>query len=127
MLDAISGAHIYGKNIIQAESFTTVRMDWSERPGQLKALGDLQFALGINKFVFHVFAHNPWMDKKPGMTLDGVGLYFQRDQPWFRHSKAWMEYIAVASHCCSWVSRLPILPYTPAMNCPVVQYCPTGW
>lgn len=93
MLDAISGAHIYGKNIIQAESFTTVRMDWSEHPGQLKALGDRQFALGINKLVFHVFAHNPWMDKKPGMTLDGVGLYFQRDQPWFRHSKAWMEYL----------------------------------
>lgn len=94
MLDAISGAHIYGKNIVQAEAFTTVRMDWSEHPGKLKALGDRQFALGINKLVFHVFAHNPWTDKKPGMTLDGVGLYFQRDQPWFRHSKAWMEYIA---------------------------------
>lgn len=93
MLDAISGAHIYGKNIVQAEAFTTVRMDWSEHPGKLKALGDRQFAKGINKLVFHVFTHNPWMDKKPGMTLDGVGLYFQRDQPWFRHSKAWMKYL----------------------------------
>ncbi len=93
MLDAISGAHIYGKNIIQAEAFTSVRMNWGEHPGNLKALGDRNFALGINKMVLHVFTHNPWMDKKPGMTLDGVGLYFQRDQTWFKQSKAWIEYL----------------------------------
>jgi alpha-L-rhamnosidase len=40
-----------------------------------------------------VFTHNPWLDKKPGMTLDGVGLYYQRDQTWFKQSKAWIEYI----------------------------------
>src|SRR5436190_3748299 len=93
MLDAISGAHIYGKNIIQAESFTTLRMDWAEHPGNLKTLGDRNFALGINKMVLHVFTHNPWIDKKPGMTLDGIGLYFQRDQTWFKQSKAWIEYL----------------------------------
>jgi hypothetical protein len=93
MLDAISGAHIYGKNIIGAESFTSVRMNWGEHPGNLKAVGDRNFALGINKMVLHVFAHNPWMDKKPGMTLDGVGLYFQRDQPWFKQSKVWIDYL----------------------------------
>jgi hypothetical protein len=93
MLDAISGAHIYGKNIIQAESFTSVRMNWGEYPGALKALGDRNLALGINKMVLHVFTHNPWMDKKPGMTLDGVGLYFQRDQTWFKQSKVWIEYL----------------------------------
>ena len=93
MLDAISAAHIYGKNIVQAEAFTTLRMDWGEHPGMLKAIGDRNFAAGINKMVIHVFAHNPWMDKKPGMTLDGVGLYFQRDQTWFKQSKAWIEYL----------------------------------
>lgn len=94
MLDAISGAHIYGKNIIQAEAFTSVRMNWGEHPGNLKILGDRNFALGINKMVLHVFTHNPWMNKKPGMTLDGVGLYFQRDQTWFKQSKAWIDYLA---------------------------------
>jgi hypothetical protein len=93
MMDAISGAHIYGKNIIQAEAFTSVRMNWGEHPGNLKAVGDRNFALGINKMVLHVWTHNPWMDKKPGMTLDGVGLYFQRDQTWFKQSKAWIEYL----------------------------------
>ena len=93
MLDAVSGAHIYGKNIIQAESFTSVRMNWAEHPGSLKTLGDRNFALGINKMVIHVLTHNPWINKKQGMTLDGVGLYFQRDQTWFKQSKAWIEYL----------------------------------
>lgn len=92
MLDAISGAHIYGKNIIQAEAFTTVRMDWSESPGNMKTLQDRNYALGINKLVYHVFTHNPWIDQKPGMTLDGVGLYFQRDQTWWKQGKAWIDY-----------------------------------
>jgi hypothetical protein len=92
MLDAISGAHIYGKNIIGAEAFTTVRMDWNEHPGNMKTLMDRNFALGINKMVFHVFTHNPWTDQKPGMTLDGVGLYFQRDQTWWKQGKAWVDY-----------------------------------
>lgn len=93
MLDAISGAHIYGKNIVQAEAFTTLRSDWGEYPGNLKALGDRAFAAGINKLSLHVFMHNPWIDKKPGMTLDGIGLFYQRDQTWFKQSKAWIEYL----------------------------------
>jgi hypothetical protein len=93
MLDAISAAHIYGKNIIQAEAFTSIRMNWGEHPGNLKAIGDRNFALGINKMVLHVFAHNPWMNRKPGMTLDGVGVYFQRDQTWWKQGKAWMTYL----------------------------------
>lgn len=55
MFDAISGAHIYGKNIVQAEAFTTLRSDWGEHPGNLKSLGDRAFASGINKLALHVF------------------------------------------------------------------------
>jgi hypothetical protein len=94
MLDAVSAAHIYGKPVIQAEAFTTVRMDWNEYPGMLKTLQDRNYALGINKLVYHVFTHNPWTDRKPGMTLDGVGLYFQRDQTWWKPGKAWVDYAA---------------------------------
>lgn len=94
MLDAISGGHIYGKKIIQSESFTELKMAWDEHPAMLKAIGDRNLALGVNKLVFHVMAHNPWMDQKPGMTLDGVGLYFQRDQTWFKQSKAWIDYLS---------------------------------
>ena len=92
ILDAVSGAHVYGKNIVQAESFTTVRMDWSEHPAMMKAMGDRNYTLGINRFIYHVYVHNPWLDRKPGMTLDGVGLYFQRDQTWWKAGRAWVEY-----------------------------------
>jgi hypothetical protein len=72
MLDAISGAHIYGKNIIQAEGFTELRGTWNEHPAMLKTLLDRNYALGINKLFFHVNTHNPYTDRQPGMTLDGI-------------------------------------------------------
>lgn len=94
MLDAISGAHIYGKNIIQAEGFTEVRGTWDEHPGMLKTLLDRNYALGINRLFFHVYVHNPWLDRKPGMTLDGIGLFFQRDQTWWdKGAKAFCDYV----------------------------------
>lgn len=94
MLDAISGAHIYGKNIIQAEGFTEIRGTWDEHPAMLKALLDRNYALGINRLFFHVYVHNPWLDRTPGMTLDGIGLFFQRDQTWWKTgAKAFCEYI----------------------------------
>lgn len=93
MLDAISGAHVYGKNIVQAEGFTEVRGVWDETPAMVKPLLDRNFALGMNRLFFHVNTHNPYMDRKPGMTLDGIGLFFQRDQTWFPEAKAFVSYI----------------------------------
>lgn len=90
--DAISGGHIYGKQVIMAEAFTEVRMNWLESPAMLKTLQDRNYAFGINRFVYHVFVHNPWPDRKPGMTLSDVGLLFQRDQTWWKPGKAWVEY-----------------------------------
>lgn len=99
MLDAISGAHIYGKNIIQAERFTEVRGTWDEYPAMLKALLDRNYALGINRLFYHVYVHNPWLDRHPGMTLDGIGLFFQRNQTWWdKGAKAFSEY---ATRCQS--------------------------
>lgn len=94
MLDAISGAHVYGKKIVQAEGFTQLRTNWNEDPAMLKPLLDRNFALGLNKLFFHVFVHNPYTDKAPGLTLDGIGLYFQRDQTWWKQGKAFVDYIS---------------------------------
>lgn len=93
MLDAIHGGHVYGKQIIQAEGFTEVRGVWDETPAMIKPLLDRNFCLGMNRLFFHVNTHNPWLDKKPGMTLDGIGLFFQRDQTWFPEAKAFVDYI----------------------------------
>lgn len=95
MLDAVSGAHIYGKKIIQAEGFTEIRGTWDEHPAMLKTLLDRNYALGINRLFYHVYVHNPWLDRKPGMTLDGIGLFFQRDQTWWNQgAKAFSDYAA---------------------------------
>ncbi|MCB2377305.1 DNA-binding protein [Hymenobacter sp. BT635] len=92
MFDAISGAHIYGKNIVQAEAFTELKLAWDEHPGMLKVLQDRNYALGVNRMVYHVFVHNPWLGRQPGMTLSGIGLFFQRDQTWWQPGRAWVDY-----------------------------------
>ena len=94
ILDAISGGHIYGKRVIQAEGGTAERGTWDAAPATVKALFARNYALGINKLFFHVTAHNPWLDRKPGMTLDGIGLFFQRDNTWFEQGgKALVDYV----------------------------------
>lgn len=102
ILDAVSGAHIYGHPIVQAESFTEIRLDWDETPAMLKPLADRNFALGINRVVTHVFTHNPWPDRKPGMTLDKVGTYLQRDQTWWPQSHAFWSYLR---NCQEWLQQ----------------------
>ena len=92
MLDAISGAHIYGKNIVQAEAFTQLRTMFTEHPGMLKSLQDREYAMGFNRLSYHVYVLNPWLDRKPGMTLDGIGLLFQRDQTWWKPGRTWVDY-----------------------------------
>ncbi len=107
ILDAISGAHIYGKKIVQAEGFTEVRGVWNESPATIKPLLDREFALGMNKLFFHVFTHNPWTDRQPGMTLDGIGLFFQRDQTWFPESKGLTDYITRCQQILQ--DRMPVV------------------
>lgn len=102
MLDAISGAHIYHKNIVQAEGFTEVRGVWNETPAMLKPMLDRNLALGMNKLFFHVTAHNPWMDRKPGMTLDGIGLFFQRDNTWYPEARGFVDYVTM---CQKWLQQ----------------------
>ena len=92
MFDAVSGAHIYGKNIVQAEGFTQLRALWKEHPGMLKTLGDYNLAFGMNKLFFHVFCLHPFPDKYPGMTLDGIGLYMHGSQTWWPYAKEWVDY-----------------------------------
>ena len=102
MLDAISGARIYGKNLVQAEAFTALRIAWDETPALLKRLGDRNYAKGINRFVYHVFMGSPWTDRKPGMTLNGLGTFLQRDQTWWKPGHAWITY---SSRCQSLLQK----------------------
>lgn len=93
MADAISAAHIYGKNIVQAEAFTQLRGEWNEHPRMIKTLGDFNMAQGVNKLFFHVYCHHPFVNTYPGMTLDGIGLFMQRGQTWWPYAGEWINYI----------------------------------
>ena len=52
------------------------------------------WCLGINRFIFHTYAHQPWLDKVPGMTMGQWGTHFGRTNTWWEQSKPWMQYIA---------------------------------
>ncbi|MHB0998976.1 MAG: glycosyl hydrolase [Armatimonadota bacterium] len=91
-----SSGHVYGKNIIGAESFTSDDKErWLNHPASVKLAGDLAFCTGINRFVFHRYAMQPWIqDRKPGMTMGPWGLHYERTQTWWEQSKPWHEYLS---------------------------------
>jgi len=90
----VSSAHVYGKKIIAAESFTSMPgEDWTAHPGSLKPLGDWALCAGINRIVFHRYAMQPWLDRAPGMTMGPFGVHYERTQPWWEYSKGWHEYL----------------------------------
>ena len=90
-----SAGHVYGKPIIGAEAFTSGDQErWREHPALLKSLGDRAFCEGINRFVFHRYAMQPWADYRPGMTMGPWGQHYERTQTWWEQSRAWHEYLA---------------------------------
>ncbi len=91
-----SAAHVYGKRIVGAEAFTAGDLEkWLEHPGSLKALGDRAFCEGINRFVFHRYALQPWREeRRPGMTMGPWGQHYERTQTWWEWSGVWHEYLA---------------------------------
>ncbi len=93
---ASSAGHTYGRPVIGAESFTadTPHARWTIDPYAMKALGDRVFSLGVNRFIFHRYAHQPWLDLKPGMTMGPWGTNLERTITWWAQGAAWMRYIA---------------------------------
>ena len=93
--EASSIAHTYGRSVVQAEAFTSGSGErWLAYPGSLKALGDWAFCAGVNRFVFHRYAHQPWLDRYPGMTMGPYGIHYERTQTWWTLSNAWIDYLA---------------------------------
>jgi hypothetical protein len=78
MLDAISAAHIYGKNIIQAEGFTELRMAWDEYPGMFEDFARSQLCVGHKQNgISRIHAH-PWLDRKPGYDTGSDRFVFYK-------------------------------------------------
>ena len=97
--EAASAGHIYGKNIVAAEAFTATPAvpPWSRSPRDLKWLADYNLALGINRFVFHTSVHQPFDDRKPGVSLWLFGQNFTRHETWAEQAGPWITYLSRAS------------------------------
>ncbi|GAB3641192.1 glycosyl hydrolase [Spirosoma arcticum] len=91
--EAASVAHIYGQNLVAAESMTSIQNAFSWHPEKLKRTADLEMASGLNRFVIHTSVHQPLDDKKPGFSLGPFGQYFTRQETWSEQAKPWMDYL----------------------------------
>lgn len=91
--DAVSGGHVYGKRVIATESFTENEIRWDEHPALLKPLGDRHYCRGVNRFMLHVYTAQPFLDREPGMTLNGIGTVFSRTQTWWPQARGWFDYM----------------------------------
>jgi hypothetical protein len=89
-----SAGHVYGRKIIGAEAFTSTNTErWIQHPGTMKVLGDLAFGEGINRFIFHRYSFQPWINVKPGLMMGPWGVHYERTQTWWELTPAWHEYL----------------------------------
>jgi len=91
-------AHTLGKPVAACEAFTGAPLTsrWTSHPYSMKAEGDRMFCLGINRFVFHTFVHQPHPTARPGMTMGPFGTHFDRNETWMQSDTGWIRYLTRA-------------------------------
>jgi hypothetical protein len=97
--ESASVAHIYGQNLVAAESMTaSAAAPWAWSPATLKPTADAELLNGVNRFVIHESTHQPLVGKAPGLTLGPYGQWFNRNETWAEQAKPWLDYIARSSY-----------------------------
>ena len=96
--ESASVAHIYGQNLVAAESLTAGSGAWSFSPETLKPTADRELSMGLNRFVIHTSVHQPVNDKIPGLGLGPFGQWFTRHETWAEQAKVWTTYLARSSY-----------------------------
>ncbi|MEH6307934.1 glycosyl hydrolase [Olivibacter sp. CPCC 100613] len=89
---ASSAAHIYGKTKVSAESFTAAGNTFGRYPALMKQRGDRFFAEGINNSLLHVYIHQAYEDKKPGVNA-WFGNEFNRFNTWYPDMDLFVQYL----------------------------------
>jgi hypothetical protein len=93
---AASAAHLTGRKWVASESYTSPPESsrWTQHPFTLKALGDEAFCAGVNKYVFHTYAHQPYPELRPGFTMGRWGMHNHAGNTWWDGPvEAWFDYI----------------------------------
>lgn len=97
-IEAVSIAHVMGREQVSAEAFTTFAQAFLDNPCTLKNQGDWALAMGINKFMFHTFQHQAGGDReKPGMAMGPYGVHWHRNLTWWHMVRPFHEYLTRCS------------------------------
>ncbi|SEN69353.1 hypothetical protein SAMN04488505_1128 [Chitinophaga rupis] len=95
---AASAAHIYNKNLVGAEAFTTIGHHWDDIIWkEMKPSFDHELCAGLNLTLLHTFTSSP-----PEMGLPGqeyfAGTHFNPNITWWKYSDAFWSYMARAQY-----------------------------
>ncbi len=131
---ASSCAHIYGKPLVWAESFTNEGRNGSafqRYPGMLKKYGDLAFATGINSILLHVYIQQYANDDYPGVDA-WFGTEFNRKNTWFSQIDMFVQYLKRTSFMLQQGLNVADVAYyigenTPIMTGSMVPELPQGY
>jgi hypothetical protein len=99
-IESTSVAHTMGRPIVSAEAFTAGAVErWQQHPWSMKNQGDWALCMGVNRFVYHTFAHKPLGEAhRPGMTMGPYGVHWDRGQTWWPMVKDYHRYVTRCSH-----------------------------
>ena len=90
---ASSAAHIYGKKIVGAESFTTIGPHWNDELWHdQKSSFDHEIAAGLNRMYFSTFTASPTEMGLPGQEYF-AGTHVNPQVTWWEQSGAFIDYM----------------------------------
>ncbi|MEO8657213.1 MAG: glycosyl hydrolase [Bryobacteraceae bacterium] len=88
---AASAAHIYGKQLVQAEAFSTWLPAYQCYPAVMKPFGDEAFCDGLQQCV--IFCSSSQTSEVPGANPAGYEI-FNRHITWHKQSGAFFDYLS---------------------------------
>ncbi len=94
--EVASASHIYGLDIVDAESFTTWRR-WKDAPHALKQHVDRAFCEGLNAVTFHTFANTRPEHGLPGRAYH-AGSDINPTTTWWQQAAPFMDYLTRCSY-----------------------------
>lgn len=89
---ASSVAHIYGKDMCWAESFTCGWNEFGRSPRVIKQRGDRFFSEGVNASLLHVMVSQPDNTRFPGNNCP-FGTEFNRKNTWYSQMDQFTDYL----------------------------------
>ncbi|TLV02759.1 glycosyl hydrolase [Dyadobacter luticola] len=90
---AASAAKIYNKQLVGAESFTTIGPHWNDVMwSDMKPSADHEFCAGLNLVYLHTFTASPKAMGIPGQEYF-AGTHFNPQVTWWNYSTAFIQYL----------------------------------